>query len=156
MAILYITATTGTGTGTLRDCVTEAAEGDIIQPDPTLFPAGTLCTCSTATAIAFNKSLTIRGAQTRIQLVGGYHSINATSSTAAGKRVVFEDVDFIKGSRTSVAPLYVQYIQYVDFIRCRFMGNALSSLTALSAETIPPTIPPRRTTGTGRATKRRT
>lgn len=124
MAILYITATTGTGTGTLRDCVSEAAEGDIIQPDPTLFPAGTLCTCSTATAIAFNKSLTIRGAQTRIQLVGGYHSINATSSTAAGKRVVFEDVDFIKGSRSSVAPLYVQYLQYVDFIRCRFMGSS--------------------------------
>lgn len=121
--IHYITTNADTGSGTLRSLLAEASDGDVIELDSTIFPAGTDCVITLASYLTINKGVTIRGAQGRIRLVGNYVMVNTGSSSSAnGKRVTFEDVSFEKMSRTTYGPVAVQYVNYCDFIRCRWAG----------------------------------
>lgn len=94
MATLYITSNGNSGTGTLRALLSSASAGDVIQPDASVFPAGTVCEIELASNLSVTKGVTICGAQSRIRLTAsGAYSIFVTAG--AGSTVVFEDCDFV-------------------------------------------------------------
>lgn len=68
MATILITSAANSGDGTLRAALANAASGDVIQPDPSVFPRGTACEITLASSLTFPEGVTVDGAQTRIVL----------------------------------------------------------------------------------------
>ena len=95
MATLYITTNANSGSGSLRALLATAAAGDVIQPDPDVFPAGTPCEIVLGSNLSVTKAVSICGAQTRIRITanGAAYSIYVTAGI--GSVVTFEDVDFV-------------------------------------------------------------
>ena len=124
MATLYITNTGGTGSGSLAYLVQNAAHGDVIQPDPTLFPTGTECAVTLTAALSITKCITLKGAQTRLKINGnGYQLAAANSALRGNGAVIFEDVDFVNIQRpTSAGSITLQYGDSYTFRRCRIVG----------------------------------
>lgn len=126
MATHYITSTADSGTGTLRQLISDAAEGDTIQPDPDLFPEGTVCKVTLASNLSvINKNLTFLGAQTRLEINGDglyYFRFGRAGSVP----LVFRDVDFVSlyasNSGASYGPVVFLSATYVEVTRCRAVG----------------------------------
>lgn len=127
MATLYITSTANTGTGTLTALISSAAAGDVIQPDPTLFPKGTTCNVSLTSSYTFAKNLTIQGGQTRLVINSTGYIAHGSSSTKP-TYVNYTDVDFRGFTATSSGAIRCQYCSNHTFLRCSFCG--MSGYTA--------------------------
>ena len=124
MATLYITSTANTGTGTLRNLISSAAAGDVIQPSPTLFPSGTVCEVSLTATLSITKNLTIQGGQTRLIISSSGSSFyieHGTSNVKPG-RVDYTDVDFRGFYTTSNGAIRSSNCASHTFLRCSFCG----------------------------------
>lgn len=129
MATHYITSTANTGIGTLRTLISNATNGDTIQPDPMLFPAGTVCKITLAANLTFtSKYVNILGAQTRIEINGAntyYFRLGSSSGYASATQTI-EDVDFVNCSSTStstaIGPIVFYYVGTTIVRRCRAVG----------------------------------
>ena len=124
--IHYITNSNSTGTGSFYQCSLDATDGDIIQPDPDIFPSGVICTLPYEWSYP-KKSLTIRGAQTRISMQCRMAIGDSSSdyNTENHKDYVFEDVDFERVSSTYYSSDYagchrVYPCKSVTYNRCTF------------------------------------
>lgn len=95
MATLYITSNGNSGNGTLRALLSSASAGDVIQPDPEVFPAGTLCEITLASNLTITKTVSICGAQTRIRITANGAACSIYLTAGIGSVVTFEDVDFV-------------------------------------------------------------
>lgn len=130
MATHYITSTANTGTGTLRTLITNATNGDTIQPDPTIFPSGTVCKTTLSANLTFtSKYVNILGAQTRIEINGAntyYFRLGSSSTGYASASQTIEDVDFVNCSSTStstaIGPIVFYYVGTTTVRRCRAVG----------------------------------
>lgn len=127
MATLYITSTANTGTGTLRNLISSAAAGDVIQPSPTTFPKGTVCSVSLTSSLSITKNLTIQGGQTRLVITSTSYIAHGSSSTKPSY-VNYTDVDFRGLTATSSGAIRCQYCANHTFLRCSFCG--MSGYTA--------------------------
>ena len=127
MATLHITTNADSGDGSLRALLASASAGDVIEPDPTVFPVGTVCEISVATSLNFTTSVTIRGAQTRIRLVG---NPAATQGSQIRAPMTFVDVDFWQMTKAanSSGGLLWHYAAAgaCSYTRCTFNGNYAS------------------------------
>ena len=124
MATLYITSTANTGTGTLRTLISRASDGDTIQPDPTLFPKGTLCNVSLTATLSITKNLTIQGGQTRLVISssGSNFYIEHGSSNVKPGYVNYTDVNFRGFYTTSSGAIRSSNCASHTFLRCSFCG----------------------------------
>ena len=130
MAIHYITSTASTGTGTFYQLNADAADGDTIQPDPTIFPPGTVCKTTLASNITGSrKNVNILGAQTRIEINGDNRYCVQIGSTATGYATfsqTIEDVDFVNLCSSSTSgssgPIVFYYVGTTTVRRCRAVG----------------------------------
>lgn len=124
MATLYITSTANTGTGTLRELISSAAAGDVIQPDPTLFPNGRECKVSLTATLTISKNLTIQGGQTSLTLLssGSNFYIAHGTSSSIPSYINYTDVTFRGFYTTSSGAIRCQYCQNHTFLRCFFCG----------------------------------
>lgn len=126
MATHYITSTANTGTGTLRTLILNATSGDTIQPDPTIFPEGTVCKVTLASNLDNTlKNLTIIGSQTRLEINGEnayYFRLGASGSVP----LVFRDVDFVNlysvSTNVMEGPLVFRAPNSITVTRCRAVG----------------------------------
>lgn len=124
MATLYITSTANTGTGTLRNLISSATAGDVIQPSPTTFPSGTVCNVSLTATLSITKNLTIQGGQTRLVLSssGSNFYIGHGTSSSIPSYINYTDVDFRGFYSSSSGAIRCQYCQNHTFLRCSFCG----------------------------------
>lgn len=124
MATLYITSTANTGTGTLRNLISSASAGDVIQPDPTLFPNGRECKVSLTATLTISKNLTIQGGQTSLTLLssGSNFYISHGTSSSIPSYINYTDVTFRGFYTTSNGAIRCQYCQNHTFLRCSFVG----------------------------------
>lgn len=127
MATLYITSTANTGTGTLRTLLANATAGDVIQPDPALFPKGTPCNVSLTATLSITKNLSIQGGQTRL-VINSTTYIAHGSSSSVPSYINYTDVDFRGLTATSNGAIRCQYCKNHTFLRCTFCG--ISGYTA--------------------------
>lgn len=91
--VRYFTTNANSGTGSLRSIIAASNHGDIIEPDPQIFPKGSIVEINLSSKLASNKRLNIRGAGRRIVL-NGQGACDIYESTA-NSAVAFTDVDFI-------------------------------------------------------------
>ena len=68
MATIYFTNNANSGAGSLRQAVADAADGDVISPDPTVFAAGESVAIVLTGGLSVNKSLTISGGATKLTI----------------------------------------------------------------------------------------
>lgn len=130
MAIHYITSTASTGTGTFYQLNADAADGDTIQPDPTIFPPGTVCKTTLASNITSSrKNVNILGAQTRIEINGDNRYCVQIGSSATGYATfsqTIEDVDFVNLCSSSTSgssgPIVFYQVGTTTVRRCRAVG----------------------------------
>lgn len=92
MATLFITTNADSGDGSLRALLLTAAEDDLIVADPTVFPRGTECRITLASALTISTSVEIGGNGRRIVLDGAGTSGRRVALQAP---TVFNEVDFI-------------------------------------------------------------
>lgn len=115
MATIYFTSTANTGDGTLRQALLDAQDGDVVEPDPTIFGVGELVSVAVSSPFEANSAATLRSGAARLQL----------SRTAAGGQTLFNvNADLTVEDVVFVGRVYV----YGDatFRRCEFHGNAAS------------------------------
>lgn len=139
MATLYITSTANTGTGTLRNLISSASAGDVIQPSPTLFPSGTVCEVSLTATLSITKNLTIQGGQTRLVISssGSNFYIAHGTSSSIPSYINYTDVDFRGFYSSSNGAIRCQYCQNHTFLRCSFCGiKGYSAPVAVSYSSI--------------------
>lgn len=144
MATLYFTSNADSGDGTLRDVMTNAADGDVISPDPVAFAGLDAITISLSSGLPLaNVSIVGTPAQ-RIILdrQGSGYFFRVTSS---GYTMAFECVDFINGYRTtsSESPFQINSARFTgSFTNCRFINNTgaysgfLRGVTAATGATL--------------------
>lgn len=87
MSTRYITNNAATGTGSLYEAIKNAQEGDLITPDPDVFPPGSVVEITIANYLPFTVPVTIDAGATRIV-------INRSSFLIVGDR---KSTDYVKG-----------------------------------------------------------
>lgn len=124
MATLYITSNANSGVGSLRALITDASDGDIIQPDVDVFPAGTLCEITLASNLEIKKGVTIRGAQTRIRITANGAGYSIYITAGANATVEFDDVDFVALRNNNYGGVFrINGPDKVILRRCLGVGN---------------------------------
>ena len=144
MAQLYFTSNADSGDGTLRAVMTNAADGDVISPDPVAFAGLAAITISLSSALPL-VSCTIAGTPTQRIVLDGQGSANFVRVTSSGHSLTFENVDFINGYRTtsSESPFQINSTRFSGvFNGCRFINNTgaaggfLRGVTAATGATL--------------------
>lgn len=144
MATLYFTSNADSGDGTLRDVMTNAADGDVISPDPVAFAGLAAITISLSSALPL-VSCTIAGTPTQRIVLDGQGSANFVRVTSSGHSLTFENVDFVNGYRTtsSESPFQINSTRFSGvFNGCRFINNTgaaggfLRGVTAATGATL--------------------
>lgn len=123
MATIYFTSNADSGTGTLRAALSNAVDGDTIEPDETYFAAVDPIVISLSSQLAINKSVTLRrGGNKRIRISGQKEVRHATVSGAS--TVEFQNVDFVCGRNTSTCGgvCAISSNNTGTFRRCMFAG----------------------------------
>ena len=116
MSVIYFTNNSNSGDGSLRQALLDAVDGDVVEPDPSVFGVGELVSVAVSSPLEANSAATLRSGAARLRL----------SRTAAAGQTLFnvnadltvEDVEF-------VGRVYV-YATNATFRRCFFGGNAAS------------------------------
>lgn len=127
MATLYITSTANTGTGTLRQLIADASDGDIIKPHPRLFLSGS-CAITLSDSIEIAKNITIQGGNSRLIIyLQGDLRCGADARQYSNNYINFIDVDFrgLWGTFRSTGAggtIKVFACREVSFTRCTFCG----------------------------------
>ena len=85
MAEIYVTSTADSGSGSLRQAIADAADGDVILFDPVVFPQGQTTTIYLSSSLKVVKSLSIYGGFS--DGAGGY------TSAATKRFYVYREVD---------------------------------------------------------------
>ena len=120
MATIYFTNTAHTGDGTLRQALLDAQNGDVVEPDPSVFGAGETVSIAVASPLEVAVGATLRAGATRLTLLRTTETAATLfSATANATGFVAEDVAF-------VGRVYV-YSANATFRRCRFNGNAANA-----------------------------
>jgi hypothetical protein len=120
--IRYFSNNADSGTGSLRQAISDASNYDIIEPDSTAFANVDVVEIALSSPIAFNKQLTFRGNGKRVRLNGqkAYRIGNATQA------IQFEDFEFVNGYSVSAntgAVFYVTGGYSLELTRCLVAGN---------------------------------
>lgn len=121
MATLFITTNADSGDGSLRALLAIAAEDDLIVADPTVFPRGTECRITLASALTITTSVEIGGNGRRIVLDGAGTSGRRVALQAP---TVFNEVDFIGlfGASTGGAVYCATASEAAVFNGCLIVG----------------------------------
>ena len=120
MATIYFTNNANSGAGSLRQAVADAADGDVILPDPTVFAAGESVAIVLTGGLSVNKSLTISGGATKLTI----STISPDSSYAlyfpiGAGTICLEDLTVV-GRVNAFAEVNIAR-------RCFFGGNAANA-----------------------------
>ena len=67
MAEIYVTSTANSGSGSLRQAIADAADGDVILFDPAIFPAGQTTAIYLSSYLSVNKSIGIYNIDKRLK-----------------------------------------------------------------------------------------
>ena len=120
MAVVYFTSNASTGAGSLAEAVANAAAGDIIRPDETVFERGSIIEIALARTLTLDKNLTLDASPFRVRLdVGGSGRVVAIT---AAIEVAFIGYDFIGAATTSNGGFYATSLATVTLRRCGFYG----------------------------------
>lgn len=159
MSVIYITNNAATGTGSLYEAIKNAQEGDLITPDPAVFPPGSVVDITIANYLPFTVPVTIDAGATRIVLKRANSLIVNNSSTtnriigfkAIG--VTFNGYIYLEGdgSDNKIACSFskcvfscnyaehtpLQCIAYCDVVAedCAFIGNLVRCIYARKGTT---------------------
>lgn len=93
MATLHFTTNADSGTGSLRATIAGASDGDVIQPDATVFDRATTVVVALASTLTVSKAVTIDGGANRIRL-SGYNIARCCTASAVA---TFRNIDFVGG-----------------------------------------------------------
>lgn len=100
MATIYFTSTAATGDGTFRNAVLNAQSGDVISPDPSVFPIGSTVEVEMAAALNPPVNVTVDAGKTRLVIAypsgivvqtrpaDGVDSFNARGVTFIGRVII--------------------------------------------------------------------
>ena len=132
MATLTVTSTADSGSGSLRQAISDATNGDTIIFDATTFPANTETTIDLSSSISVNKRVTIDGGdtwtengelKTRVILDGqgdsSYRLLTATTQTGTDVLNI-KSITFYNGGGVGVQKTYT------TFDSCVFKNNYLN------------------------------
>lgn len=126
MAQLYFTSNADSGDGTLRDVMTDAADGDVISPDPVAFAGLSEVTISLSSGLPL-VSVSIVGAPNQRIILDRQNSGYFFRVATGNRTLAFSYVDFANGSRTTnlESPFYIGTVSgtTVTFNNCKFYNN---------------------------------
>ncbi len=122
MAVVYFTSNASTGAGSLAEAIQNAAPGDVIRPDESVFERGSTIEIVLASQLNVDKNLTLDASPFRVRLDGGQKlsCVRITSANAS-----FTAFDFVRGAATaSGACAFVGPDSVATFDRCLFAGGS--------------------------------
>ncbi len=122
MAVVYFTSNASTGAGSLAEAIQNAAPGDVIRPDETVFERGSTIEIVLASLLSVDKNLTLDASPFRVRLDGG----GKTSCVRiTGANASFTAFDFVRGAATaSGACAFVGTDSVATFDRRLFAGGS--------------------------------
>lgn len=120
MATIYFTNTANSGDGSLVQAFSDASDGDVIAPDPTVFPQGATIAISLASRLDFSKALTLDAGATRLKL-------QRSSANAAGTLYAQSGAAYFRAVGVEFIGRVIAYATENTFRRCFFGGNAADS-----------------------------
>ena len=106
MAVLTVTTTADSGAGSLRAAIAAANDGDVIQFDATVFPAGTTTAILLSSTLTVAKTIVIDG-DGRVSL-DGQSAIRVISLGTANKSPHIKSLTILNGSFSNGAGLLLQ------------------------------------------------
>ena len=115
--MIYFTNTANSGTGSLRQALLDARDGDVIEPDPTVFSAGELVVVSVSAPFEANAAATLRSGSARLRL-------SRTSASGATLFNVNADCSSFTVEDVEFNGRVFAYSANAIFRRCFFGGNA--------------------------------
>ena len=95
MSTIYFTSNASTGAGSLAEAIQNAAPGDVIRPDESVFERGSTIEIVLASQLNVDKNLTLDASPFRVRLDGGGAKTCAT--IASGAIAEFTAFDFVRG-----------------------------------------------------------
>ena len=121
MSTIYFTTTANTGNGSLRKAIADAAPGDVVEPDPTVFGAGELVAITTSSYLTVTKSLSLRAGKSRVRLL-------QTNPQTTSAIVLTNDADYFNLTDFDVVGrLTLSGCEENTLTRCRVYGNAVKT-----------------------------
>ena len=131
MATVYFTSNADSGSGTLRDCVENASDGDVIMPDPNTFSSSGDITIELSSGLPLSSisgvnNISIFGSPAQRIILDKQDNGYFLRVTTSGKTIQFKYVDFTRGRRTSSneSPVYVSSTNTtLVFENCKFYSN---------------------------------
>lgn len=116
---LYFTTNASSGDGSLAALYASATDGDVIAPDPSVFPLGSMIEITLASALTSACNITIDGAGRRIRFNGA----SAPRCIVGGAYShTFQDCDFVGFTGKSQTIVAVGSGE-LHFVRCLLAGN---------------------------------
>lgn len=126
MAVVYFTSNASTGAGSLAEAIQNAAPGDVVRPDETVFERGETIEIALASTLMVDKNLTFDASPFRVAVNGG--SVVRCASVASGATASFTSFDFVGGaSSSSGGGIYVDASSTLVLTRCRVVGCSAGS-----------------------------
>ena len=121
MAVVYFTSNASTGAGSLVEAIQNAAPGDVVRPDETVFERGATIEIALASTLTIDKNLTLDGGSCRVAVDGG--SVVRCAFVASGSTASFTSFDFVGGATSSSGGgIYVEASSTLVLTRCRVAG----------------------------------
>lgn len=121
MSTIYFTNTASSGDGSLRQALGDAAEGDVVAPDPSVFPAGTTVEIELASRLEVRTALTLDADATRIRL----RHVNAAAGNVF---YAYPSASYFRAVGVDFIGRVVAYASECTFRRCLFAGNAATGM----------------------------
>lgn len=123
MATVYFTTNADSGSGSLRSAISNAEDGDVIMPDPSVFTSGPViiaCSSSLITQVG----ITVDGGSLGIVLDGQNTNISAVSLASAGEASLV-NCTIKRFKRTTAAPVYLNHASAIlNLYRCIIADNS--------------------------------
>lgn len=152
MATLTVTTNADSGTGSLRQTIADAAAGDTIVFDSTVFPAGTTTAIPLASTLTVSKTLTIdagdpvksgEGAQLQLACrvaLDGQNAVSVAKTNTASTQISWHGVCFRNGKTSSGSGggLVITSTSTVSLTECVFSGNSAKYGGGLHVGAYPP------------------
>lgn len=124
MSTIYFTSNADSGTGTLRDVIASANDGDIITYDPAVFTSGPIVIYPATALITANKNLTIDGGELGIVLDGQQANIACLSLSSGSNVITLVNFTIKRFNRTQNGPIYLNSSSSVlNLHRCKIVDN---------------------------------
>lgn len=124
MATIYFTSNADSGSGTLREAISNAESGDTIAPDPTVFTTGPIVISLSSYLPILPMNATLDGGSLGIVLDGQNNSMGGYSSVRGTGTLTVINLTVKRYKVTTNSPIFVNTASstYV-FKRCKFVDN---------------------------------